>query len=173
MYYKSSKLKNGWKLQFPAPFQSNLYCNINFLTMESSPETLSVCKGRLFKRDGKGKLTPVINVVSKITFILFFFSLIEGLIQLSMKIFEEHGNEIKELCERNSFYWGRVYISKFKYSPTFCCLLLTGIMKILHWAYAWKTANKARNIVNTLHTTLKKFNQSYNKFWSTSVILQS
>lgn len=72
--------------------------------MESSPETLSVCKGRLFKRDGKGKLTPVINVVSKITFILFFFSLIEGLIQLSMKIFEEHGNEIKELCERNSFY---------------------------------------------------------------------
>lgn len=39
----------------------------------------------------------MINLVSKITFILFFpfLFLIEGLIQLSIKIFEEHGNEMK------------------------------------------------------------------------------
>lgn len=64
--------------------------------MQPSPETetFRVCTGRSFK--GRRKLTPVINLVSKITFILFFFFLTEGLIQLSINIFEEHGNEMKK-----------------------------------------------------------------------------
>lgn len=54
---------------------------------------------RVFKGRGKGKLTPVINLVSKM--ILF---LIEGLIQLSIKIYEEYGNEMRKVSGGNSFY---------------------------------------------------------------------
>lgn len=49
-------------------YSSLTYIVTNLLTVESSP-----ARGDSLKERGKGKLTPVINLVSKITFILLFF----------------------------------------------------------------------------------------------------